>query len=142
MTALLRFPNTHAVYVCHGWYNSIGTPPRFPRVLSCVAVDSQCRGKLVFEHGVTEERVSVLWQFVGLKKFRTPSGPGGRAERARLSSSARSYSRGRAGEKFSIDKGAVSFKSFSSLRASAFQPHSSPCSFVRTRATGSARVSN
>jgi hypothetical protein len=70
VTALLRFPNTPAIYVCHDWYHSIDTPPHFPRVLRYVAVDSQCRDKLVFEHGVTEERVSVLLQFVDLEKFR------------------------------------------------------------------------
>jgi hypothetical protein len=70
VTALLRFPNTPAVYVCHDWYLSVDAPPRFPRVLRCVGVDSACRDKLVFEHGVPEERVSVLLQFVDLEKFR------------------------------------------------------------------------
>ena len=70
VTALLRFPHTPAVYVCHDWYHSRDFPPPFPRVLRCVAVDSQCHDKLVFEHGVPEERVSVLLQFVDTKKFR------------------------------------------------------------------------
>ncbi|HVF41916.1 MAG TPA: glycosyltransferase [Pyrinomonadaceae bacterium] len=70
VTALLRFPRTPALYVCHDWYLSIDTPPRFPRVLRYVAVDSPCRDKLVFEHGVPEGRVSVLLQFVDLEKFR------------------------------------------------------------------------
>ena len=69
-TALLRFPTTPAIYVCHDWYLSMDAPPRFPRVLRCVAVDSQCRDKLVFEHGVPEERVSVLLHSVDLEKFR------------------------------------------------------------------------
>jgi hypothetical protein len=70
VTALLRFPHTPAVYVCHDWYLSMDAPPRFPRVLRCVGVDSACRDKLVFEHGVPEERVSVLLQSVDLEKFR------------------------------------------------------------------------
>jgi len=70
VTALLRFPETPAVYVCHDWYMSMDAPPPFPRVLRCVGVDSACRDKLVFEHGVPEERVSVLLQFVDLEKFR------------------------------------------------------------------------
>jgi hypothetical protein len=70
VTALLRFPSTPAVYVCHDWYNSIDVPPRFPRVLRYVAVDSQCRDKLVVEHGVPEESVRVMLQFVDLEKFR------------------------------------------------------------------------
>jgi hypothetical protein len=72
-TALLRFPSTPAIYVCHDWYLAIDAPPRFPRVLRCVAVDSQCRDKLVFEHGVPEERVSVLLHSVDLEKFRPRS---------------------------------------------------------------------
>ncbi len=70
VTALLRFPSAPAVYVCHDWYFSKDAPPRFPRVLRYAAVDSACRDKLVFEHGVPEERVSVLLQFVDLEKFR------------------------------------------------------------------------
>ncbi len=69
-TALLRFPSTPAIYVCHDWYLSMDAPPRFPRVMRCVAVDSQCRDKLVFEHGIPEERVSVLLHSVDLEKFR------------------------------------------------------------------------
>lgn len=70
VTALLRFPKTPALYVCHDWYLSVDAPPPFPRVLRCVGVDSACRDKLVFEHGVPEERVSVLLQFVDLERFR------------------------------------------------------------------------
>lgn len=69
-TALVRFPRAPAVYVCHDWYFAKDAPPRFPRVLRYVAVDSACRDKLVYEHGVPEERVSVLLQFVDLEKFR------------------------------------------------------------------------
>ncbi|HEX8285264.1 MAG TPA: glycosyltransferase [Pyrinomonadaceae bacterium] len=68
-TALLRFPSAPAVYVCHDWYFAKDAPPRFPRVLRYVGVDSACRDKLVYEHGVPEERVSVLLQFVDLEKF-------------------------------------------------------------------------
>src|ERR1044072_5390755 len=70
VTALMRFPSTPAIYVCQDWYLSIDAPPRFPRVLRCVAVDSQCRDKLVFDHGVPEARISVLLHFVDLEKFR------------------------------------------------------------------------
>ena len=83
MTALLRFPPAPALYVCHDWHPSIDTPPRFPRVLRYVAVDSQCRDKLVFEHGVPEERVSVLLQFVDLERFRPRRAPCPRSRGAR-----------------------------------------------------------
>lgn len=70
VTALLRFPRVPAVYVCHDWYHAADMPPLFPRVLRYVAVDSACRDKLVVEHGVPEERVSVMLQSVDLEKFR------------------------------------------------------------------------
>lgn len=69
-TALLRFPHTPAVFVCHDWYSRRDQPPRFPRVLRYVAVDQLCRDKLVYEHGVPEERVRVLYEFVDLERFR------------------------------------------------------------------------
>lgn len=73
-TALLRFPSAPAVFVCHDWYSRRDHPPRFPRVLRYVAVDRPCRDKLVYEHGVPEERVRVLYEFVDLERF-APRGP-------------------------------------------------------------------
>jgi Glycosyltransferase Family 4 len=69
-TALLRFPSTPAVFVCHDWYSRRDHPPAFPRVLRYVAVDQPCFDKLVFEHGVPEERVRLLYEFVDLERFR------------------------------------------------------------------------
>jgi hypothetical protein len=82
VTALLRFPRVPAIYVCHDWYLPVDVPPRFPRVLRYVAVDSLCHDKLVFEHGIPEERVSVLLQFVDLEKFRARAPLPARPKRA------------------------------------------------------------
>src|SRR5262249_10850952 len=38
MVALLHFPGTPAIYVCHGWENIGRVTPRFPRILRYVAV--------------------------------------------------------------------------------------------------------
>ncbi len=70
MTAVLRFPKVPAIYFCHGWTPWEEAPPRFPRILRYVAVDYTCRDRLVFEHGIPEERVRVLLNFVDLERFK------------------------------------------------------------------------
>lgn len=69
MTALLHFPHTPAVFFCHGWLPWEETPPHFPRILRYVAVDDTCRDRLVCEHGIAEQRVRVILNFVDLKRF-------------------------------------------------------------------------
>jgi len=69
LTALLRFPGVPAVSLCHGWLPWQEAPPSFPRVRRYVAVDQTCRDRLVFEHGIPEERVRVLLNFVDLERF-------------------------------------------------------------------------
>lgn len=74
MSALLRFPDTPAVFFCHGWLPWEETPPRHPRILRYVAVDDTCLDRLVSESGIPEERVSVILNSVDLEEFlpRTP----------------------------------------------------------------------
>src|SRR5207302_480812 len=64
-----RFPGVPAIYVCHGWAPWQEAPPRSPRILRYVAVDHACRDRLVFEHGISEEKVRVLFNFVDLERF-------------------------------------------------------------------------
>ncbi|HEX5891196.1 MAG TPA: glycosyltransferase [Pyrinomonadaceae bacterium] len=69
MAALLRFPDTPAVFFCHGWLPWEETPPKHPRILHFVAVDDTCRDRLVCESGVPEERVSVILNSVDVDQF-------------------------------------------------------------------------
>ena len=69
MTALLRFPNTPAIFFCHGWLPWEETPPKHPRILRYVAVDDTCRDRLVCESAVPEERVSVILNSVDVEQF-------------------------------------------------------------------------
>ncbi len=72
--ACLRFPQVPTVFVCHdplAWHDS---PPRLPNILRYVAVDLACRDRLVLQHGIPEERVRVLLNFVDLERFK-PRGP-------------------------------------------------------------------
>ena len=75
MTALLRFPGVPAVYVCHGWRPWEETPPRFPRIQRYVAVSNPGRDRLLFEHGIPEDRVQTLFNFVDLARFRPREPP-------------------------------------------------------------------
>lgn len=70
MTALLRFPNTPAVFFCHGWLPWEEAPPKHSRILRFVAVDDTCRDRIVCESGVPEERVSVILNSVDTEQFR------------------------------------------------------------------------
>lgn len=74
MSALLRFPNTPAVFFCHGFLPFEETPPNHPRILRYVAVDDTCFDRLVSESGIAEERVEVILNSVDLEQFlpRTP----------------------------------------------------------------------
>lgn len=69
LTALLHFPDAPALYFCHDWYFPEDYPPKFPRILRYAAVDDQCYDKLVYECGVSPERVHVICQFVDLDRF-------------------------------------------------------------------------
>jgi len=69
MAALLRFPNTPAIFVCHGWAPWEETPPKHPRILRYVAVDDTCRDRLVCESDVSDESVSVILNSVDMEEF-------------------------------------------------------------------------
>jgi hypothetical protein len=67
MVALLHFPYTPAVNVCHGW---LDTPVHFPRILRYVAVDEVVRDHLVSENGIPPEKVKLVLNFADLDRFK------------------------------------------------------------------------
>src|SRR5262245_19504014 len=69
VAALLRFPSTPAIFVCHGWDNPDSRPPRFPRIHRYIAVDDTCRDELVCHHGIPEQDVLVRFNAVDLTRF-------------------------------------------------------------------------
>lgn len=69
MTAMLHFPDTPAVYFCHGWLPWEEMAPRFPTIQRYVAVDDLCRERLQCLHGIPPERISVIRNFVDLQRF-------------------------------------------------------------------------
>jgi len=74
LAALLAFPGVPAVAVCHSWVGWPDAPVIFPRVARYLAVDHTCRDRLVFEHGLPEDRVQVLLNAIELARFQ-PRGP-------------------------------------------------------------------
>jgi hypothetical protein len=73
MAALLRFPNTPAIFFRHDWYTTAKNIPRFPRILRYVAVDLTCRDRLLYENGVPESRISLIFNFADLSRFQPRS---------------------------------------------------------------------
>jgi hypothetical protein len=87
MMAVLHFSGVPAVYFSHNAFNWLDGPPLFPRVVRYVAVDQDCYDKLVFQHGVPEERVRLLLNFVNLERFKSRGPLPAKPRRALLFSS-------------------------------------------------------
>ena len=69
LAALLAFPGVPAIHTCHSWLGWPDEPVDFPRIVRYVAVDHTCRDRLVFEHGIAEDRVHVRLNAVDLGAF-------------------------------------------------------------------------
>jgi hypothetical protein len=69
MTALLHFPGVPGIFATHDWTVWHDAPPLFPRIRRYVAVDGTNRDRVLFEHGIPEERVRVLLNWVDLERF-------------------------------------------------------------------------
>lgn len=70
LTALSRFRDVPAVFVCHDSLSWHSIPPRSSRIRAWVAVDRNCRDRMMFEHAVPEESIHVFTNAVDLARFR------------------------------------------------------------------------
>jgi len=70
MIAMLHFPRTPAVYVCHGFGSCATITPCFPRIRRYIAVDDTCADRLVSCDAVPPENISVILNAVDVKVFR------------------------------------------------------------------------
>jgi len=69
--ALLHFPATPAVYVCHDWDAWVDAPPRSPMVRRWVAVDEVCRDRLIARQGISPTAVRMIPNAIDLTRFQT-----------------------------------------------------------------------
>ncbi|HVR40004.1 MAG TPA: glycosyltransferase [Thermoanaerobaculia bacterium] len=69
IAALLRFPGVPALFVCHDALAWHSIPPLLPRIGAYVAVDDNCRDRMLLEHAIPEDRVRVLANAVELQRF-------------------------------------------------------------------------
>lgn len=74
LTAMLHFPATPALFVCHSWIAWFDAPPDHRHVHAFGAVSVACRDRLVHQHGIPEDRVRLILNAVDLERFR-PRGP-------------------------------------------------------------------
>jgi hypothetical protein len=80
LLALLHFPTTPAVYVCHDGSVWFDEAPPHRRIVRHVAVDENCRDRLELVHGVPAEHIRLIPNWVDLGRFRPrpplPAQPG------------------------------------------------------------------
>lgn len=69
MTAIAHFPETPAVYFCHGWMPWEEIPPLHPRIIRYVTVSDALRDRLVYEYGIPIQKVTTILNSVDLERF-------------------------------------------------------------------------
>jgi hypothetical protein len=69
LAAMLRFRAVPALFVCHDGLSWHSIPPRLARIGAYVAVDENCRDRIVLEHGVPATRTRLLFNAVDLRRF-------------------------------------------------------------------------
>ena len=70
LVALLHFPSTPALFLCHNATSWLDEAPPLGRVVLYGAVDEYCRDRLELVHGVPRDRIRLLLNFVDLGRFR------------------------------------------------------------------------
>ncbi|MAS96976.1 MAG: hypothetical protein CMO55_27610 [Verrucomicrobiales bacterium] len=68
VSAILRFPEVPAIYVCHDRSSWHDKAPLMARIKRYVAVDEACRKRLVAD-GVGEDRIEMIHNSVDVRKF-------------------------------------------------------------------------
>ena len=66
--ALIHFPSSPALFVCHAWEYWMERPPRFPQIQMYGAVSEAVRDRLVHSEGIEPSAVIVLLNAVDLSR--------------------------------------------------------------------------
>lgn len=80
--ALLRFPSVPAIFVCHDRTHDHDRAPLVPGIQRYLAVDLNCRERVMVETGLPEHSVGVILNSVDLTRFRPRSALPGTPRRA------------------------------------------------------------
>lgn len=73
LAAMLHFPTTPGIFLCHDFDAWHDTPPKLPRIKRYVAVDQTCADRLVLAEGIDRNQVTILTNAVDLKLFQRRS---------------------------------------------------------------------
>lgn len=74
IAAAIRFPMCPTLFVCHDsttWYD---TAPSLPNIIKYIAVDQACYDRLIFQHGISSDRVQIIPNGVDLSRFSLRNG--------------------------------------------------------------------
>lgn len=71
--ALLRFPDTPAIYVCHDATSVMDEPIFFPRIRRYLAVDERCRSRIQQALGAKSGEIGIMPNAVDLLRFQPRS---------------------------------------------------------------------
>jgi hypothetical protein len=82
MTALARFPDAQAVFVCHDWSAIQDDPPIHPRIRRYLYVRHVLRERLVSEKGIAPGQVQFLANTIDLARLDMPKVPPSRPRTA------------------------------------------------------------
>lgn len=82
VTALLHFPKVPLIHAIHGNLGFLSAAPKFSRILRYLPVDYTCCDRLIYEYGITEDRIRVILNSVDLKRFTPRSALPPRPQRA------------------------------------------------------------
>lgn len=68
--AIIAFPNTPAIWICHSASAWFDAPPRFSQILRIFAVDEACKARLVKSDGVSADDIEILHNAVDFRRIR------------------------------------------------------------------------
>lgn len=75
IAALSYFGDVPMVNMCHGWRPWTEAPLIHPNVVGYSAVDDATRDRLALQHGIDDDQISVVYNFVDLKRFQPAAKP-------------------------------------------------------------------
>jgi hypothetical protein len=70
VAAMLRFADTPAIFIAHGWRSPDAIPPQLPNIIRYLAVSEHARDALQCFAGIPEDRIIIHQNATDLQRFR------------------------------------------------------------------------